>query len=226
MEKVLILLILIFTSCNEGKSDIANNELTEDGNSSLEEKGTINDESYYQFIPDSISNIKIDRFDIFESYQIEKSKFIFGISSTLVDEVWNPDSSISSARFLVLNDKNEVKYKFRGVEDVYLYKPYFYKNKRNNKVIIVCHLAFEYFFGGDVYLFENDKIEYLGNIDVEGKYEETSLIDILKINEINEKIIFTFDSDSITYKPGNEDVFMKNKDVRYEYYGKKLKLIK
>ncbi|MFB9080014.1 hypothetical protein ACFFLS_08985 [Flavobacterium procerum] len=227
MKKALIFLIVIFTSCSEKKSNNTQNEIIEVKNISLKDKVTIGNESYYKFNPDSISNVNIDRFSIIESYQIEKNKFIFGNFNPINSEISNPDYENNyGARFLLLNEKNEVKYKFKGVEDVYLYKPYFYKNNRNNKIIIVCHLAYEYFFGGDVYLFENEKIEYLGNIDIEGKYEEKTLIDILKINENEDKIFFTFDSDSITYKPGNKDDYVKNNNIRYEYYNKKLNLIK
>ena len=137
MRKALLFLIVIFTSCNEKKSKSTHYENIEAKSSSVEKKTTINNESYYQFIPDRISNIDINRFDIVESYQIEKSKFIFGNFNPIVDKISNPDSDTDSSRFLVLNDKNEVKYKFKGVEDVYLYKPYFYKNNRNNKIIYI-----------------------------------------------------------------------------------------
>ena len=227
MKKILIFLIIIFTSCYEKKNNSSHNEIIEVKNISLEDKVPIENVSYYKFIPDSVSNVNVDKFNIIESYQIEKNKFIFGNFNPINDKISNPDSENNyGTRFLLLNDKNEVKYKFKGVEDVYLYKPYFYKNNRNNKIIIVCHLAYEYFFGGDVYLFENEKIEYLGNIDIEGKYEETTLIDILKINENEDKTFFTFDSDSITYKPGNEDAYVKNNNIRYEYYNKELRIIK
>lgn len=209
------------------KNNSNHTEIIELKKNNLEEKATINNESYYKFIPDSISKIHLNKLNIVESYQIGNNKYIFGNFNQIDIEKSNPNSENKyDARFIILNDKNEVKYKFKGVEDVYLYKPYFYKNNRNNKIIIVCHLAYEYFFGGDVYLFENGKIEYLGNIDIEGKYEETTLIDILKINENKDKIIFTFDSDSITYKPGNEDAYVKNNNFRYEYYNHKMKLIK
>lgn len=229
MKKAIILFIIIFTSCTEKKNNETHNKTIEVNNVELKEKEIINNESYYKFIPDSISNIAVDRFNISESYQIGKNKIIFGYFRPIDGEISSPDSENNyGARLLFLNDKDEVKYKSKGVGDVYLYKPYFYKNNQNNKIILVCHLAYEYFFGGDAFLIDNEKIEYLGNIDVEGKYEETNLIDILKINENEneDKIIFSFDSDSITYKPGSEDAFVKNNNIRYEYSNKKLKLIK
>ena len=109
---------------------------------------------------------------------------------------------------------------------MYLFEPHFYKNKINSKIIIVCQLAYEYFFGGEVFLYENGKIDYVGNIDIDGNDEETSLIDILKVNEKNDRLVFTFDSDSVTYKPANDAILLKNNNIRYEYKDKKMTLFK
>lgn len=224
MEK-LIILLLIFTSCVGKKMDSMQDVKMEGKNKSIEENAELHSESYYKFIPDSISNFVIDGFNISESYQIEKNKIILGYHKPMDGKISSPEDNYGK-RLLLLNNQNEVKYKSKGIEDVYLYKPYFYKNNRNNKIMIVCHLAYEYFFGGDVFLLENGKMAHLGTIDFEGKYEVTDLIDILKINEIEKKIEFTFDADSVTYKPGNEDLYIKNDDIKYVYYNKKFKLIK
>ena len=75
MKKILIFLIIIFTSCYEKKNNSSHNEIIEVKNISLEDKVPIENVSYYKFIPDSVSNVNVDKFNIIESYQIEKNKF-------------------------------------------------------------------------------------------------------------------------------------------------------
>lgn len=180
------------------------------------------DISYFEFIPDTLTNFKFWGFDITDAYQMGLNKIVVGY-----DQIVKPDSEKDwGDKLLLLNDKDEVLFKSKGVGDVYLFEPHFYKNKTNNKVIIVCQLAYEYFFGGEVFLYENGKLEYLGNIDIDGTQEEISLIDILKVNENKNSLLFTFNSDSITYKPANEAIILKNNNIRYEYSNRKMKLIK
>lgn len=180
------------------------------------------DISFFEFKPDTLTNFKLIGFDVTDAYQIGLNKIIIGYDQTV-----NPDYDKDwGDKLLLLNNKDEVLFKSKGVGDVYLFEPHFYKNGTNNKIVIVCQLAYEYFFGGEVFLYENEKIDYVGNIDIDGKYEETSLIDILKVNENNDGLVFTFNSDSVTYKPANEAIILKNNNIRYEYKGKKMKLIK
>lgn len=66
-------------------------------------------------------------------------------------------------------------------------------------------MAFEYFFGGEAFLLENNKIRYIGNLDIESDDMEKSLTDIINIEEANNDIIFSFKSDSLLLKPGSDD---------------------
>ena len=178
--------------------------------------------TYFEFKIDTLANFKLVGFDVSDAYQIDINKIVVGY-----DKKVNPDLERDwGDKLLLLNTKDEIIFTSRGVGDVYLFEPHFYKNKINSKIIIVCQLAYEYFFGGEVFLYENGKIDYVGNIDIDGNDEETSLIDILKVNEKNDRLVFTFDSDSVTYKPANEAILLKNKNIRYEYKDKKMTLFK
>ena len=55
---------------------------------------------------------------------------------------------------------------------------------------------------------------------------EIPLIDILRIKENKQIITFSFDSDSILLKPGNQDELVKNNNLRYEYDYKTFRLTK
>lgn len=180
------------------------------------------DITYFEFKIDTLTNFKLVGFDVSDAYQIDSNKIVVGY-----DQKVTPDSKKDwGDKLLLLNNKNEILFTSKGVGDVYLFEPHFYKNKINSKIIIVCQLAYEYFFGGEVFLYENGKIEYVGNIDIDGNDEETRLIDILKVNEKNDRLVFSFKSDSITYKPANEAIILKNNNIRYEYSDKKMKLFK
>lgn len=183
------------------------------------------DASYTEFKPDKIADLKIKGFDIEHAFSVEENKIVSGNFQFTDGKITLPDTEEDYGnRLLLLNHKNEILYKSHGVGDPYLYEPYFYKNNRNGNIIIVCQLAYEYFFGGDVYLLEKGKIKYLGNLDIEPNNEEKKLTDILRIKESGNGITFRFDADSLVLKPGSEDRTIKNNDVKYVYDYKSLKL--
>ena len=82
-------------------------------------------------------------------------------------------------------------------------------------------MAYEYYFGGDVFLLEDGEISFLGNIDIDGPDSETPLTDIVQISENDETLNFHFKSDSLNFKPGNEDVLIPNNNIHYSYNNEK-----
>ncbi|SFM99189.1 hypothetical protein SAMN05421594_0176 [Chryseobacterium oleae] len=185
----------------------------------------IKDAVYTELKPDKISDLKIKGFDIEQAFSVEGNKIVAGNFQFTDGKITLPDTEEDfGKRLLLLNHKNEIIYQSPGSGEAYLYEPYFYKNSQNGNIIIVCQLAYEYFFGGDVYLLEKGKIRYLGNLDIEPNNEERKLTDILLIKESGNGITFSFDSDSLVLKPGSEDITIKNNDVKYVYDYKSLKL--
>jgi len=227
MKKVVFFSILLaFISCkkSEETDEIVKPTPTSE---KIEDTITIEEQDYVKFQTDSISDVTVKGFKIDASYKIGNSKVVVGYYESIDGKMTYPDTEKDwGDRLLLLNDKNQIIFKSKGVGDTYLYEPHFYKNKSNNKIIIVCQRAYEYFFGGDAFLLENDKIKYIGDIDVEGKYEEDILVDILKIKETKDKITFSFDSDSILLEPGSKDIYVKNNNIRYEYKNNSFKFIK
>ena len=224
MRIIYLLLFSILFSCNNTSNKVE--EKQENPVVSLEieqkEKNDSENINYLEFKPDTLSNFKLVGYDIDKAYKLGSKIIVTGY-----DKKTNPDAKEDwGDQLLLLTTKSEILFKSKGVGDVYLFEPHFYKNETNDKIIIVCQLAYEYFFGGEAFLYENGQVEYIGNIDIEGKYEETNLIDILQLNERNNEIAFTFKSDSVTYKPSNDDIILKNTNIRYEYKNKILKLIK
>jgi len=173
---------------------------------------------YFEFKPDSISNINIKGFETISSYSYKQTKFATGYYNPVDGKIVAPDTEKDNGqRLLVLNNKNEIIFKGQGAGDTYLYQPHFYKNKSDNKILIVCQLAFEYFFGGEVFLLENNAVKYVGNIDLEPFDMDTPMTKVLKIHERKNAIHFKFDFDTLLLKPGNEDIKIKNNGVEYIY---------
>ncbi len=226
MRKIFFLLFIIFAlSCKKETNSKSYN--TKEKNKTIDFDNKSKEKLYYQFKPDSVSNIKIKKVTVDYSYEINKNKIVIGYFEPTDGKINYPDSENDwGDRLFFLNEKDKVIFKSKGVGDVYLYEPYFFKNNGNDKIIIVCQLGYEYYFGGDAFLLENGIIKHIGKIDIESTNMETKLIDILNIKELDSKIIFTFKSDSLILKPGSEDINVKNNDIKYEYFNKSLKLIK
>lgn len=178
--------------------------------------------NYIEFTPDTIPNLKLSNFAIEYAYQLDAKKIV-----AVYDNDANPDTEKDwGNKLLLLNDKNEILFKSYGVGDVYLFEPHFYKNIETNKIIIICQLGFEYYFGGEAFVYENGKITFIGRLDIEGDDHEKSLTDIVEIHEKDNEIVFTFKSDSLVLDPGSNNIVIKNKGVKYVYKNEQLILIK
>ncbi|MGG5207862.1 hypothetical protein ACQWU4_02860 [Chryseobacterium sp. MIQD13] len=225
MKKIIPVLALFTLFYCKEESQKENKKSARKEISEAPETAVVKDIVFTEFKPESISGLKINGFDIEHAFSVEGNHIVTGNYKPIDGKMTLPDTENDwGNRLLMLNSKNEIIYKSKGIGDAYLYEPYFYKNNQNGNIIIVCQQAFEYFFGGDTFLLEKGKIKHIGNLDIEPKNEEKKLTDILKIKESDKKIIFTFDTDSLVLKPGNEDMIIRNNNVKYVYDHQSLKL--
>lgn len=221
MKNYILLLLFVFISCN--KKDAVENEI------SVSEAATISktETSYFEFTPDTLTDVKIEGFQTEASFALGEKKIITGYYDAVGGKLSRHDSDLNyGQRLLVLNAKNEIVFTSRGAMDAFLFQPHFYKNRDNQKIIIICQLAFEYYYGGDAFLLDNNTVQFLGNLDVASLSEETSLIDILKVDEIDEQFVFRFKADSLLLEPGSKDFHVKNENLRYVFENGALKLYK
>ena len=221
MRILSLIIISILVSCNHTSKKLEEKK-TDSKEIKIENIPTTNSEniSYFEFKPDTLSKYELTDFDVESAYQFNSKRIV-----TAYDQKANPDTEKNwGDKLLLLNSKNEILFKSDGVGDVYLFEPHFYKNVNNEKIIIVCQLAYEYFFGGEAFIYSNGQIKYIGNIDIESENEERNLINILKINERENRIIFTFNADSIIYKPSKEAIVLKNNNIKYVYENEKLRI--
>lgn len=183
MNKILLFFILAITACSE-KSDIVETSADNLSSSSIststhEDLVAEKNIEYHQFKADTLTNLNIPGFEILASYQLKNLKIAEGYYKPVDGIVVAPDTEKDQGRrLLTLNNKNEIISKSKGVGAVYLNQPYFYKNNANDNTLIICQLAYEYYFGAEAYLLQNDRLKYIGNIDIESKNMEISLIEI------------------------------------------------
>lgn len=220
MKNYIILIIVFFVSCKNEKETPKEIEIIP--------KEIVNDPiPYIKFTPDTLSGVKIEGFEISAAFKLGDKKIITGYYDAVGGKLSHHDSDTNyGQRLLVQNDKNEIIYTSKGAMDAFLFQPHFYKNNQNKKIIIVFQLAFEYFYGGDVFLIDAAAIKDIGTLDVASMKEEESLIDILKIKEFGKQIDFSFTSDSLLLEPGSKDLPVKNDSVRYVFKDGSLKFYK
>ncbi len=225
--RLIFLVSFIVSSCSETVKQVEDRTKTTEVSDTLAGKV-----KYYEFQPGSIPTPILDGIEIDYAYKIDFKKIVAGYYSPTDDgELSEKDSENDwGYRLFLLNDKDEVLYQSQGVGDVYLFEPHFYKNEENNKVIIICQLAFEYCFGGDVFIFEKGKVQYIGRIDVESfnrENQDVCLTDVVVINEDNNRLTFKFDSDSLIINPGGIDEEIKfNDGFQYIFENQEFKLKK
>ncbi len=183
--------------------------------------------SYPEYHPQKTESLQIDNFDIAHSFELNGYKIVSGnyipeegkhfASDTETETNWGD-------RLLMLDASNEIVFKSQGVGDAYLFEPHFYKSDISNKVIIICQKAYEYPFGGEIFVLENGSLKHIGPLDIEGSDEETYLTEIVEINEVEDTLIFALKSEEVIINPGSEDTLKTNKNVIYVYLNNELVL--
>ncbi|MFN1216127.1 hypothetical protein ACKW6Q_03985 [Chryseobacterium kwangjuense] len=225
MKKIIPVLALLTLMCCKEKPQKKNQESVRKTPAAPVSENTAKDAVYKEFKPERIQGLKMKGFNVNGAFSIDGNTFVAGSYESVDGNITLPDTEKDwSKRLLVLNSNKEIIYKSPGTGETYLYEPHFYRNNQDGNIIIVCQLAYEYFFGGDAFILKDGKIKYLGNLDIEPNNEEKSITDVLKIKESKDGITFTFDADSLVLKPGNEDKVIKNNQVKYLYDGSSLKL--
>lgn len=178
---------------------------------------------YYEFKPDTLTDIRIPGFQADYVFEVDSRKIVAGYYEPVDGLIVPPDTEDDFGdRLLMLDPNNKILFRSRGAADVYHFEPHFFKNDKNGKIVIICALAFEYFFGGDAYLFENGTIKSIGSIDLESNEMDKTMVSFVHIKEKQDQVVFTFDSDSLLLHPGSaNEALIPNHNLRYIYQNDK-----
>lgn len=205
----------IVTSCELAQNDSVEVEMVIEAVDSLAE-----DIAFFQFTPDSSDFTSNAEINADYAYQLDSLTVVAGYNQFGDNEAFAIGDTEEDwgDRLYILNAEQEVLFQSKGVGEHYLFAPHFYRNNANKQVVIICQLAFEYFDGGEVFILENGEVNYLGNIDVTGTDMETSLIDIVKVQETAGELVFSFQADSVIVSLGSGDPeSVGGSDISYRY---------
>ncbi|MCC8019864.1 MAG: hypothetical protein LIO85_08860 [Rikenellaceae bacterium] len=121
-------------------------------------------------------------------------------------------------RLLCFDPDGELIYSGRGVSDVYLYEPHFFTSPDGGEVFILCQLAYEYWFGADVFLLRGGEMEFIGRLSVESTGDEDGpMTGFVVIERRGDTVRFTFPVERLVYDPGDTCVEMENRGYKYIY---------
>ena len=224
---LLLLLVTLTTACeNSSKHD--HTAINEHDHTAINEHDSSDDENkeinYLRFHPDQLEGFELDGFDINETFQIDSCKIIIAFSEG--DMITSKTPSDWGDGLTLMKD-DSILYQSKRVGDPYQYEPYFYHNTTNNKVIIMCQLGNEENYGGEAFLLENGFIEFIGVINIENPKEtpdNNSLIEMIRISEVENAIYFKFDSDTLIDLTNDDWNRVKNDSIHYIYKEHNFKL--
>lgn len=185
--------------------------------------------SYTEYYPLELKNFQIDNFDVAHSFELNGYKIVSGNYMPEDGKHFDSDTGTEidwGDRLLMLDASDKTVFQSKGVGEVYLFEPHFYKSDASDKVIIICQMAFEYPFGGVAFIFENETLKPIGTLDVEPHDENLNnyLTDVLEINQIEDSMVFSLKSEEVILKPSSEDMSKTNKNLIYVYQKNKLAL--
>ncbi|MBN3581918.1 hypothetical protein JYB64_05925 [Algoriphagus aestuarii] len=210
----------------ENSYKIKNTILKFDGTKYSEVEDEIETKFYSQIHPQKLENYQLDKFHVDQAYELNGQKIITG---NYIPEKGNHYTSSTETQFdwgdriILLDSKNNKVFQSLGYGDLYLFEPHFNKAKASDKIIIICQKAFEYPFGGEVFILEERTIKHIGTLDMEGNEEGKFLTDMVDIQETSNSLVFSIKSDQLTLNPG-EDSSTKVSNAIYVYQGNQLVL--
>ncbi|WP_186754057.1 PA3715 family protein [Echinicola salinicaeni] len=208
----------------ENSYQIKNSILKFDGTEYSEVEEGFETKSYSKIHPRKLENFQLDKFEVDQAYELNGQKIITG---NYIPEKGKHDTSSDESqsdwgdRLLILDSANNVVFQSHGHGDYYLFEPHFYKTEVSNKIIIICQKAFEYPFGGEVFILEKERIKHIGTLDIEGTEEGQYLTEKVDIQEIGNSLVFAIKSNQLVLKPG-EEFSTQVTNAIYVYQGNQL----
>lgn len=176
--------------------------------------------AFFEFVPASSDFRSISQVRVEFAYQLDSLTIVTGRDPITGCGMFIAEDSINGwgPRLYAFNAQKEKVYQSRRMGELYLFKPHFYRNTTNEKIVIVCRVAMEYDQGVEVFLLEKGAINYVGEIPISGANMEINLIDILEIHEVADELIFTFSSDSVFHSsPEVAEEIISSKGLSYRY---------
>ena len=209
---LLFIILAILTSC---ESHIKETQST--SNEQIDSKNPKEKTTYVKFDPAQLEGIKLDDFEIDDAYIIDSNIIVLAYSDGDLESSENPSNWGDR---LILMKGDSILFQSKPVGDPYQYEPFFYRNSTNDRVVIICQLGNEENYGGEAFLLESGSIEFMGEINFENPNEtpdNTGLIEMIQISEVENAIYFHFDSDTLIDLTNDDWNRVKNDGIQYVY---------
>lgn len=187
---------------------------------------------YRKFVPDTLKNYTLDSFEISHAYLLGDHKLLVGnydFSYSRAIKIASEEGNWGD-RIIILDKQDSIVFEPKGATDLYMYEPYFWQDTNTMDLVVVCQRAFEYFFGGEGFLINLDQQKFIrmGEINVESHFEDgfqKKMVDVLAIKKDGEKLIFSFDCDSLLmFETGLEEQVRQNNGITYVFENDSLRL--
>jgi hypothetical protein len=218
MKKVFFILLSISTITSCKKEEKANNETIETVKDSVvNTDSSVVENAFIKTKLKEISGFKYPNHDVRNAYSFNEMTLMIATDTT---EIVNEKTKDYGIRLLVLDKKNKLLFKSRGMLDHYQMRPNFYASKDKKQVIISCELTFEEKDGAILFILENDKISEMGDIEIENSGED-SIAGLLKIDKVNSDLVISFLTDEILLTPDDNET-IPNRGISYIYKNGKL----
>ncbi len=207
MKKLILLLalILILTSCKK-ETEKNNSQIQTKKDTIVNKASLISENAFTKTKLKEISAFTYLNHEVRNAYSFNEMTLIIATDTT---QTINEKSKDYGLRLLVLDKKNNLLFRSRGMLDHFQMRPHFYTSKDKKRLIVSCELTFEEKDGAILFLLENDKIIEIGNIEIENS-GETSIAELLKIDEIHNDLIISFLTDEVHLSPDDEDTYPNN----------------
>lgn len=210
----------------ENSYHIKNSNLMFDGTTYSEVEEDFETKSYSQIHPRQLTNFQLDKFEVNQAYELNGQKIITGNYIPEKGSYYNSSTETQfdwGNRFLLLDSENDLVFQSPGFGDLYQFEPNFYQAKTLDKIIIICQKAFEYPFGGEVFILAGSTVKHIGTLAIEGKEGDKFLTEMVDIQEIDNSLVFAIKSNQLVLKPG-EEFSTQVTNAIYVYQGKQLTL--
>jgi hypothetical protein len=172
----------------------------------------------------------IPEIDIIRSYEFEDYTFVLGNNRDIDNE------QSFGLRLFILNDSKKILFKSKGQQDSFYFEPHLFQSKKvKDKFIVVSEIGAEYSWGAQAFMIENNKIKYIGHLDVglikkqssqEDLYgiEPSRIIGYFRITTQNDEIKFIFnEGETLAINPGGmEERRVASENVYYIIRGNEL----
>ena len=159
------------------------------------------------------------------SYHIDDLWYYIGMDLT------SEKTKRSGLRLRVYDSNKNLKFESPGKLDSYTYNPTFFKNNNlTPHTIILVHISNEGSWGQDVYGIDDTQIKYLGKLKISTWAEEPEMYwDIApytKITQVNNTIIFSFESSKVVLDPSSPgEKVLNGNELIFEYRDGNLKAV-